>query len=106
SAETRVAMHALAARALVADENFSSELLVERARHALEGASTEEDAKVAVALARTAIGRLEAQGALDRAYAMHQRLDRVRRNGLVPPASADELLDLARAAREAGNHAD
>lgn len=106
SAEDRVAIHALAEGAIGAEEGASSEFLVERARHALAGASTRESAALALSLAARAASRLEEQGAFDRAYAMHQRMERVRKVGLAAPASPEERLELARIAREAGNHAE
>ncbi len=102
SAETRVALHARAEQALAA-EGDAPELLVEQARHALAAASPADAARV-LALARRAAAWLDAHGAFDRAYAMHDRIDQARRAGLLPLASPDERLDLVRIAREAGRH--
>ncbi len=103
-AQARVALHARAERAL-ASQGDSPELLVERARHALAGA-TLENADRALALATQAATWLEARGAFDRAYAMHVRIEGARRAGLLPAASAADRLELVRIARNAGRHAD
>lgn len=91
-------LHALASDALEKlDETL--DLLVERARHALE-AGGESDTGVSLALRAGA--ELEKQGAFDRAHALYQRVREARHGGLAPAASPEQRLHEARVAQAAG----
>lgn len=94
----RRTLHARASEALAKlDETL--DVLVERARHALESWDATE---AGVALGLRAGAELEKQGAFDRANALYQRIREARRGGLAPAASPDQRLHEARVARAAG----
>ena len=88
--------HARAARSL-ADEGDTLDLLVERARHALDGlgAFPESGAKV---LVERAVAALEREAARDRAFALWQRWMSAR--STKPDAAS--LLETSRLAAAAG----
>jgi hypothetical protein len=92
SAELRQDLHARAERALAAEGEGS---LIERARHALSASLPH-----AVELAERAAAQLEGEGAADRAFALHLRIDEAQR------VSPERRLHLASLARAAGKHAD
>ena len=96
----RVRLHQRADLALAA-RGDAAEVLVERARHALAAASGGQP-QHALAAVRRATELLEREGAFDRAFALHLRVAEARAAGFLPPATRDELLQVARAAREAG----
>jgi hypothetical protein len=96
----RVQLHQRADQALAA-LGESADVLVERARHALEAASCGQTDH-ALALARRATALLEREGAFDRALALHMRVAEARAAGYLPPAAAAERLRVAEVAHEAG----
>jgi hypothetical protein len=99
----RVRLHQRAEQAL-APLGDSADVLVERARHALE-AATGGQAGPALALVHQATELLEREGAFDRALALHTRVDEARAASFLPPASAPDRLHVARVAHEAGEPA-
>lgn len=94
----RRACHAHAEQAL-AEQGELLDVLVERARHAIEGLGVTTEAH-AQALVERALQALEREGARDRAFALWRRWLDAR--AAKPDASA--LLELARLATAAGNH--
>ena len=96
----RVRLHRRADLALAALGD-AADVLVERARHAICAAPS-GDPEVVLAAARRAADLLEREGAFDRAFALHARVDEARAAGFLPPASSSERLHVARIAREAG----
>jgi hypothetical protein len=107
SAAERHELHAAASRAL-ADLPEDVAVLVERPRHALAalGGDRAGGGENGVALALRAATELERQGAVDRAHALHQRIDAARAAGLAPPATPEERLREAGVARAAGRFSD
>lgn len=108
-AAERARLHGAAERAL-ALAGDAPEILVERARHALEAQGAGDDAGAGAAaaeLADRAARLLEAEGAFDRAFDLRERIDQARRAGLLPPSgSLDERLHAARIGDLAGRHGD
>lgn len=102
AASERCSMHARAVSALE-PLGDGTDVLVERARHALLSQTRGEEA---VALGARATKLLEAQGAFDRAFALHERIEDARRAGIAAPSSSVERLHVARIAEAAGRHAD
>jgi tetratricopeptide (TPR) repeat protein len=103
AAEERAHLHRLAEAAL-AKAPETVDVIVERARHALEAASL-GDARRAVDHARRAIAVLERDGAHDRAWAFCRRLE----SGSTEVASMlepDDWMTFASIARAAGRHAE
>ncbi|HTJ47605.1 MAG TPA: AAA family ATPase [Kofleriaceae bacterium] len=96
AAEARAELHARAAHALVGD---ASEIVVERARHALAAGRGDGDTETLVA---RALELLEREGAFDRAHELHARIETAREAGVLPRADAPSLLHAARIARAAG----
>src|SRR5262249_6407626 len=97
-AAERRACHARAEQAL-AEQGELLDVLVERARHAIEGLGAVDEAYAQVLVER-ALSALEREGARDRAFALWRRWLDAR--AAKPDASA--LLELARLATAAGNH--
>jgi len=94
-------LHDRAARALDGD---GVDVLVERARHALQALRPDGDA---VALALRAARELVALGASDRALALYQRLEDAQVAGLADARpTPDEALHRAAVARAAGRYGD
>jgi AAA ATPase domain len=89
------------AEAALATRGDGVDVLVERARHALS-ALPFGDATDALALARRATSLLESDGAFDRAFELHARVDELESSGLLPSRTPDELLGAAKAAEAAG----
>ena len=98
--EERAAFHGRADAAL-ATLGDMADVLVERARHALSALPSSGDAHT-LALANRATALLEREGAFDRAFELHARIDEARRSGLLPRAPPQEKLHVARIARAAG----
>ena len=96
----RVRLHGRADLAL-ATRGDGADVLVERARHALAAAAGGEPQR-ALAAAGRATELLEREGAFDRAFALHLKVQEARAAGFLPPATRAELLHVARIAREAG----
>ncbi|HUJ60649.1 MAG TPA: AAA family ATPase, partial [Kofleriaceae bacterium] len=99
-ADARAALHGRAEAAL-APLGDGSDVLVERARHAL-AAACPGGADRALALATRAAELLEHEGAFDRAFELHLRIDGARAAGFLPPADAESALHVAGLARAAG----
>lgn len=95
----RVRLHGRAELALAALGD-AADVIVERARHAVAAAPRGRP-EHALALARRATDLLEREGAFDRAFALHARVDAARVAEYLPPASHAEKLHVARIAREA-----
>ncbi|HTR55488.1 MAG TPA: AAA family ATPase [Kofleriaceae bacterium] len=100
AAGTRAELHGRAEAALAALGD-TSEILVERARHALAAARGERSADTAALVAR-ASAYLEREGAFDRAYDLYARVDAARAAGQLPAADPATKLHVARIARAAG----
>ena len=98
--ERRAALHARADAALE-PLGTSSDVLVERARHAL-AALRSADAQHALELARLATELLEREGAFDRAFELQERLTAARGAGFLAPPTPEQRLELARLARKVG----
>lgn len=96
----RAAIHGRAVTALAALGD-TAEVIVERARHAV-AALPIGDAGEVVAIGNRATDLLEADGAFDRAFELHEHIDAARAAGFLPPASSDRRLHVARIARAAG----
>lgn len=93
-------LHAAASDALARLEP-TVDVLVERARHALDALEGH-----GVELALRAAAELEREGAFDRAHAWYERLGQVRRAGLAPPAAPEARLHEAGVAQAAGRFSD
>ena len=94
-------LHGRAADALAGD---GADVMVERARHALQAMRPEGDA---VGQALRAARALAEMGAADRAFALYQRLEDAGAAGLPGAATdAEERLHRAAVARAAGQHAE
>lgn len=101
-AEEKARAHARAEAALAAaPANDASDVLVERARHAL-GAASAGDVERAVELARRAIERLESEGAHDRAHALSTRVVAATDAMDAACLSTADLLRFAEVAHAAG----
>ena len=99
----RAALHARVAEALQSGTD-STDARMTRAHHALL-ALPSLDARVVTDLVEQSEALLEAQGAHDRAFTLRLRADAARRDGLLPPASSEHMLDSARLAQTAGRFA-
>ncbi len=99
--EERGVLHGAAELALATIGDMA-DVLVERARHALAALPGSGEAHT-LELAHRATALLEREGAFDRAFDLHTRIDEARRSGLLPHAPPDEKLHVARLARAAGN---
>lgn len=97
TASERRAVHARAAA--LADLGDATDVVVERARHALAGMGVVAE-KDAEALVARAVVALETEGARDRAFALFRHWLDARRT----PANADLMLQAARLASAAGAH--
>jgi tetratricopeptide (TPR) repeat protein len=93
-------LHA-AVEAVLGQQGGTDEVVVERARHGIEGLGPVDEAHAA-ALVAGALDTLGRQGARDRAYALWRRWLDARRD---PPAG-DDWLRLARLATSSGRHVD
>lgn len=93
------------AEAALARLGEGADVALERARHALEGL-TEPDDGHALGLLQRSLSLLETSAAFDRAHALCQRADALRRSGLLPPASAEQRLHAASLALRAGQYAE
>jgi tetratricopeptide (TPR) repeat protein len=102
SARRAAELHA-EAEALLAGEGEGVEVIVERARHALASMA---DGAHAASLASRAARLLEAEGAFDRALAMHAHLEEARARGGVPPESVADKLHRAGLLQAAGRFAE
>jgi tetratricopeptide (TPR) repeat protein len=91
-------LHAAASDALARLEP-SVDVLVERARHALDA---QGEHAAGAELGVRAAAELERQGAFDRAHVLYQRVAEARRAGLAPPATPEARLHEARVAQTAG----
>ncbi len=98
--EERAALHGRADAALAALGD-TSDILVERARHALSALRLGDEPH-ALSLAKRATELLEREGAFDRAFELHARIGAAQATGLLPPALATEKLHVAEIARAAG----
>lgn len=99
-ARERALGHARAEAAL-ALEGDSIDVLVERARHAIEALPEIDMSKVSE-LVRRASAMLEDARAYERAFELRLRLETARTNGLHPAPANEERLELAVIARAAG----
>ena len=95
-------LHAAASDAL-AKLDPTVDVLVERARHALDALDGHGGG---VELALRAAAELEREGAFDRAHAFYERVGAARRTGLAPPAAPVARLHEARVAQAAGRFSD
>jgi hypothetical protein len=99
----RAVQHARAESALAATSSGADaiEVLVERARHAIEALPESDPARVGE-LVRRASKMLEAERGFERAFEIRMRLDVARESGMYPAAASAERLELAVLARAAG----
>ncbi|MBX3190818.1 MAG: AAA family ATPase [Labilithrix sp.] len=101
SADDLAKTHARAESAL-ASMGDGAEVLLERARHALEALRAGLSADAALDLVRRSTEILEREGAFDRVFELSQRASAARAAGLLPPATPEASMHHASVARRAG----
>ncbi len=97
----RARIHGLA-EAAMSTLGDSPDVLVERARHAISGLASSKGEQHGLDLAKRACALLERDGAFDRAFELHARIEAAREAGFLPLAALTDQLAMARVARAAG----